>query len=119
MIQNKLATSKKDLTNLLELAKCYQCIKQAVKKVSRNKYVQDWNAKQDAAQKNNGTSFNKAIVDLSASAALYVANTSSITLLIMMTLSKVVFAVLNTSIYTENTNAYGRKKGKNKKNCQN
>lgn len=37
----------------MKLAKHYQCIKQALKKISRNKFVQDKNAERSAAQKNN------------------------------------------------------------------
>ena len=73
-IQNKLATGEEDPTDLLELAECCQRIKQAVKKVSRNKYMQDQNTKQEAARKNNGSKnnglgSNKAIISVSGSNA--------------------------------------------------
>ena len=53
-----------------------QGIEQAVKKVSRNKFVQDRNAERDATRKNNAHRSNKAIVDPPACAAPQVANSN-------------------------------------------
>lgn len=83
-IQDKLATGKTDSTDFLELTKCCLHIKQAVKKVSCNKYVQDQNVKQNIvwknnASRNNGFRPNKAIVSASGSNAAFVqANLNSI-----------------------------------------
>ena len=69
MIQDKLATGEEDPTDLLRLAKHCQQIKHSIKKVSRSKFLQDRNAKCDAARKNNGAELNKAIVSASGSSA--------------------------------------------------
>ena len=65
--------------DLLELARCCQQIKQQLKSADYTKFIQDQNAKRDAARKNNANGnnrfrSNKAIVNPLISAVLVQAN---------------------------------------------
>ena len=68
-IQHKLATGEEEQTNLVQLARRCQRIKQALKEANCSKLVQDRIAEQNAARKNNGPT-RQPIVNTSTSAAL-------------------------------------------------
>ena len=74
MIKKQLAIREKHSTNLLELAKRCQRIEQQLKSADRTKFVQDQNAEQETARKNNRSRnnelrSNKGIVSASGSNA--------------------------------------------------